>query len=270
MGRYVGAIIAVVAVAALAIGLVAYLGNYGQLPTISAASQAPVTSSSLASLKHVSLTLETFPNDPYQDQAFIDKNVTGKKLDGESYPTGPGANPDWVKYWPTTNLVVPAHALVTITILNYDSATPLLNPFYATPQGTVDPATGQTNTMLVTGVDGKQQSLQSQDPTNVSHTFTIHGIPNANHQPWLYVSVPVTAAPPSCDPSQPNVKPPDCVNADDFGMPLTPVATEFSFVTGDPGSYIWQCFDPCGSNFNGFGGPMATKGYMSGTFTVQA
>jgi hypothetical protein len=41
-------------------------------------------------------------------------------------------------------------------------------------------------------------------------------------------------------------------------------------VTPDrPGQYIWQCFDPCGSGFNGFGGPMSTKGYMSGTLTVE-
>ena len=52
-------------------------------------------------------------------------------------------------------------------------------------------------------------------------------------------------------------------------MPLTPVVTTFSFITGDPGTYIWQCIAPCGSNFNGFGGPMSTKGYMSGTITVQ-
>jgi heme/copper-type cytochrome/quinol oxidase subunit 2 len=42
-------------------------------------------------------------------------------------------------------------------------------------------------------------------------------------------------------------------------------------VTPDkPGHYIWQCFDPCGSGFNGFGGPMSTKGYMSGTINVVA
>src|SRR5579884_2586774 len=213
MRRYIGALIVLVAVAALAIGLVAYLGNYGQLPTISAASQPPVTTSSLIGLKHVSLTLETFPMDPYEDPDWIAKNVTGQTLDGEPYPTGPGANPDWVKYWPTTNLVVPAHALVTIKIVNYDGPTPLLNPYYATPQGTIDPATGQTNVMTV---DGAQK--QSVNPDDVSHTFTIHGIPDANNQPWLNVSVPVTAVP-------------DDAPTDDAGMPNTPVVTEFSFVT---------------------------------------
>jgi hypothetical protein len=50
--------------------------------------------------------------------------------------------------------------------------------------------------------------------------------------------------------------------------PLKPVITEFSFVTQGPGHYIWQCIDPCGSGFDGFGGPMSTKGYMSGTIDV--
>jgi hypothetical protein len=94
-------------------------------------------------------------------------------------------------------------------------------------------------------------SIKSED---ASHTFTIHSIPSSA-QDWLYVSVPITGV----DDSAP---------ADDFGMPNKPVVTEFSFVTQGPGHYIWQCFDPCGSGFDGFGGPMSTKGYMSGTIDV--
>jgi hypothetical protein len=243
--------------------MLAVLGSSSApLPQLQTANAAPAAA--FASMPHASLTLETFPFDPYSDPDWIAKNVTGKSLDGETYPSKIGDNPGWVKYWPTTSLVLPAHALVTIKLMNFDSATPLLNPFYATPQGTVDAATGQKNVMTVDG-----QQLATQDPSNVSHTFTIHSIPNAN-QPWLYVSVPVTAVTgTACDPSMPNVKPPACANLDAAGMPDTPVVTEFSFITGAPGQYIWQCFDPCGSNFNGFGGPMATRGYMSGTLTVQ-
>ena len=61
----------------------------------------------------------------------------------------------------------------------------------------------------------------------------------------------------------------DDVATDDAGFPDKPIVTEFSFITGAPGHYIWQCIDPCGRGFNGFGGPMSTKGYMSGTLTVQ-
>jgi hypothetical protein len=149
-----------------------------------------------------------------------------------------------VKYWPTTQLVVSAHSLVTITIENYDGVTPLLNPYYAVPRGVVG------NKISVDGTD-----MTQIDPEDVSHTFTIHSIPNSN-QPWLFVSVPVKGVA-------------DDAAADDAGMPNQPVVTQFSFMTGDPGQYIWQCFDPCGAGFNGFGGPMSTRGYMSGTFTVQ-
>jgi hypothetical protein len=43
----------------------------------------------------------------------------------------------------------------------------------------------------------------------------------------------------------------------------------FTFHTGKAGSYTFQCFDPCGTGTSGFEGPMATKGYMMGTLTVQ-
>ena len=46
----------------------------------------------------------------------------------------------------------------------------------------------------------------------------------------------------------------------------------FRFRTGAPGLYIWHCYVPCGTglagNQEGFGGPMSTVGYMSGTLTV--
>ncbi|MGZ3672953.1 MAG: hypothetical protein ACXVCO_01470 [Ktedonobacterales bacterium] len=244
MGKYLGAVISLVVAAAVALLIISALGTYSHpLPEASASNQG-TANTPLGPMKKVSLTLQTFPFDPYEDPAWIDANVKGKTLNGEPYPAAEGDNPDWVKYWPTTNLVVPAHALVTITIENYDGVTPLLNPFYARVQGTAD---GKAT------VDG--QPITQVDPANVSHTFTIHSIPNAE-QPWLYVSVPVTGVP-------------DTAPADDAGMPNKPVVTQFSFITGAPGHYIWQCFDPCGAGFNGFGGPMSTKGYMSGTLTVQ-
>jgi hypothetical protein len=43
---------------------------------------------------------------------------------------------------------------------------------------------------------------------------------------------------------------------------------EFTFVTGDPGSYIWNCEDPCGNAYQGFGGVMMQRGWMAGTVEV--
>ncbi len=245
MGKYLGAVVSLIVGAAIVVGLMTALGALAQpLPRYQAQLGGNVTTDQ-GTLKHAHLTLQTFPFNPYEDAPWVAANVTGKTTpEGMAYPAKGGDNQDWVTYWPSTTLVVPAHALVTIIIQNYDSATPLLNPFYGRPQGVVG------NSIMV---DGKP--TDNVDPSTVSHTFTIHSIPNAN-QPWLYVSVPVTGVA-------------DNAPADDAGMPNKPVVTEFSFITGDPGQYIWQCFDPCGSGYNGFGGPMSTKGYMSGTITVQ-
>lgn len=247
MRRYLGAILTVIILAAIGVGVIAVLGAASApLPNLRAASGG-----SLNGLQHVSLTLQTYPFDPYEDPAFIAANVTGKTLNGAPYPSQMGDNADWVKYWPTTTLTVPRNALVTITIQNFDSATPLLNPYYGVPRGVTDDTGTPNGTILV---DGK--SVTTVDPNTVSHTFTIHSIPQSG-QDWLFVSVPITGVA-------------DNAKADDAGMPLQPVVTEFTFRTPDrPGQYIWQCFDPCGSGFDGFGGPMSTKGYMSGTFTVE-
>lgn len=191
--------------------------------------------------KHYHLTLQTFPNTP--DDAWL-KEHNYHFASGEIAPLD--YHEDWVRYGPSTNIVVPAHALVTITIQNYDGQSPVLNGFVSHVQGTID------GTMTVNG-----KKATGLDPSVISHTFTIHSIPN-NTQPWLYVSIPILG------------EPDDVENAGaDNGMPPQPEVMEFSFVTGDPGNYVWNCFDPCGWNYNGFGGPMQTRGYMSGTFVVQ-
>jgi hypothetical protein len=242
MGKYLGLVLAVLVGAGIVAGVVLAIDYYSYPQPIMTASAA---GNSTNGLQRVSLTLQTFANSPYEDPAFIASHVTGQKDNGFDYPP-PGDNQDWVTYWPTTNIKVPTHALVTVTIENYDGATPLLNPFYAVARGTVG------GTMTV-----NSQTETQADPTNVSHTFTIHSLINQpSDQPWLFVSVPLTAEPSDAQ-------------TDSGGIPLEPVVTQFSFITPDkPGHYIWQCFDPCGTGFNGFGGPMSTKGYMSGTLDV--
>jgi len=45
---------------------------------------------------------------------------------------------------------------------------------------------------------------------------------------------------------------------------------KFSFKTGKPGKYRWQCFVPCAAGFLlGNGGPMQTLGYMGGFLIVK-
>ena len=141
----------------------------------------------------------------------------------------PGMHKDWPAYTPS-NLVLPAHSLVTITIRNYDLGDTLLpnNSPFTQVQGTIGgtaSANGHTYTSL--------------DADKVAHTFTIL---------QLHVSVPV---------------PGDAIKGENY------VAVTFTIRTGNAGTYMFQCFDPCGMGSSGFMGPMMTMGYMMGTLTVQ-
>ena len=205
------------------------------------AAGAPTAAPNLPT-KYYALTLQTFPNTP--EEGWMAEHHYKFVQPALGSPYTAEETEDWVRYGPNTDIVLPAHALITMTIENYDGATPILNNFYAQVQGTI----GGTET-----VNGK--TVTSVDPSTVTHTFTIHSIPDAS-QPWLYVSVPVVGQP-------------DDVKTPDFDFPAHPIVIQFSFETQGPGQYIWQCFDPCGYGFDGFGGPMQTRGFMSGTVTVQ-
>src|SRR5690348_6127040 len=123
MGKYVGALLSIVLTAGIVIGVIAADGYYSHDLPVMKASAAPADASGL---NHVSLEISTFPFNPYQDPDWLNAH---KGNFGDLLPP-PGDNQHWVTYWPTTNLTVPAHSLVTITIHNYDTATPLLNPYY--------------------------------------------------------------------------------------------------------------------------------------------
>ena len=98
-------------------------------------------------------------------------------------------------------------------------------------------------------INGKPTS--TIDPDAASHTFAI---------PTLGVIVPVLGvaddAPKQCD-----YAPCPMTNAHE--------TITFTFRTGKPGRYRWQCFVPCAAGFvYGFGGPMQTVGYMDGYVNV--
>src|SRR5450759_17514 len=143
---------------------------------------------------------------------------------------GVGQHADWLGYQTPTNPLhpgtvfnLPAHALVTVIVHNFDSRTALRNTFFTLVQGTVG---------NVEYVNGKKMPLMSPDLT--SHTFTI---------PDLGVSVPMEGIPNNAAP-----------NAFE--------TIKFTFKTVGPGRYRWQCIVPCGSGLYGNGGPMSEIGYM--------
>jgi hypothetical protein len=98
-------------------------------------------------------------------------------------------------------------------------------------------------------LDGR--STRTIDPDAASHVFAI---------PQLGVQVPIEG-------TADNAKNP-CSNAP-CGLNFTHTTTSFTFKTGKPGLYRWQCFVPCAAGYiQGWGGPMQTVGYMDGFIKV--
>jgi hypothetical protein len=157
--------------------------------------------------------------------------------------------PTWVSYlvknekgqWVhSTVWTVPAHALVHVTVYQFDGASGLRNPFLGRPEGVVG------NVMQV---DGK--TLNALDPQLASHTFSI---------PDYHLVVPLEAVPDNAK-NQCDTAP---CSLDKAHRTVT-----FSFRTGGPGKIRWQCFVPCAAGFiYGFAGPMQTIGYMDGFLNV--
>jgi hypothetical protein len=159
-------------------------------------------------------------------------------------------NPDWVSYlihtqngWQRKTVWdLPANATVHVTIYNFDGASGLRNPYLARPQGMVG------NRILV---DGKP--TDAVDPNDASHTFAVPAL-------GLILAIPGVAD----DAKNPCGYAPCSLSKDHRTI-------KFTFRTGAPGHYRWQCFVPCAAGWIfGFGGPMQTIGYMDGFLNVEA
>jgi hypothetical protein len=205
----------------------------GAEPPSITASPAGKAQTPLGELNHATLDLSIFPQ-------------ASASQPGPEIPSGgasiAAASQGWPFYSPSTTLELPAHSLITITIHQYDTGGQIYNPWLAKVSGTVN---GRAT------VAGKE--VTEIDPNNVAHTFTIHQYPETT-QPYLFVSVPVPAQ---------SDKAPNEAN----GYPK-PIDVTFSFITGDPGQYVWNCEFPCGNGYVEFGGPMSQRGFMSGKISV--
>jgi hypothetical protein len=166
---------------------------------------------------------------------------------------GTGNHPTWVSYltrspqgeWVhTTQFQVPAHTRINMTIINYDSGSPLRNQQLGQVTGTV----GQIATL-----NGRPfHVINSNNPNGngVGHTFSI---------PTLGISVPLYGNNGNanlCAVAPCTLKSPHNI-------------IHFSFMTPGPGNYPWQCFVPCALGWLfGNAGPMQTLGYMGGFMKV--
>lgn len=169
---------------------------------------------------------------------------------------GVGPHPGWVGYmakdasgqWvQTTVLRVPAHTLVNVTLYEYDSGGNLRNAQWAKVEGTVG---------NVVDVNGKTESIvnpNSSTGNGIAHTFAV---------PSLGINVPMYGVSGTAK---------NFCSAGPCHQDEAHNTIHFSFNSGNPGNYRWQCFVPCGLGFlNGNGGPMTTLGYMGGFLKVVA
>lgn len=226
VNRLTGAVLTVVAGGAVVVGAALVLQQGTAPAKASPVSVRGTARTASGTVPHAYIHLATYPD----------------SMAGEHGPNG-GAEPDWVSYGPSTDLTVPAHALVTVVIRQYDGGEKITNPWFAKVHGTI----GGIET-----VDGKP--VKQIDPDHVGHTFTIHAAPTAQHQ--LFVSAPLPAVPDDAPVAKGHLYP-------------KPFVVRFSFMTHGPGKYVWNCEFPCGDGYYAkFGGPMSTRGYMSGTLTV--
>jgi hypothetical protein len=223
--RLLGALGTVIIGAGVIAGIGTYVASAKNDSRVLAATPAGTINTPQGNLPHYTLDMSAYPD-----------SMAG------SHGTSGGPHPDWVTYGPVTNFQVPAHSVITVTIKQYDSGDRITNDFFASVHGTID------GTATFNG-----QTAKSVDSTKVGHTFTLHGLSDAQSQ--LFVSVPL--------PSLPDADVPDS------GYSKTPNTITFSFITGDAGKYVWNCEYPCGDGtIARFGGPMSAQGYMSGNFDV--
>jgi heme/copper-type cytochrome/quinol oxidase subunit 2 len=139
----------------------------------------------------------------------------------------------------SANISFPAHRLIQLTIVSYDTPTPNSTAAEAKVTGTVGGVVYMINGTLAsassmsTGMPSSWgQNVTSVAASSLAHTFTI---------PMLGINIPVVGG-----------------------------STVIAYLYFDkPGTYTWICLTPCGFGKGGLSGAMATAGWMTGTLTVR-
>jgi hypothetical protein len=164
---------------------------------------------------------------------------------------GCGIHPSWVSYlvkspsgqWVNTTLwQFPEHTTVDVTLLEYDTGSPLRN-------------------QEVGSVTGVQNPTVNGDPYTLVNSYAGNGVAHTFSVPQLNINVPLPGI---------NSNSKNACGAAPCTIAETHNTVKFSFNTGAAGMYRWQCFIPCGLGFlYGNGGPMQTIGYMDGFLEVS-
>ncbi len=166
-------------------------------------------------------------------------------------------------------ITLPAHKLITLTIIDYDSGvTPNIGP-----NGTSNNSTYAKVIGTVGGVEyvynGTSQYINATLSGNASNNITI-----IKGEGWAVSSLPwnntlggweVTHTFTIIQNGQIVLNVPSFAGTNPSGGSVT-VA---QFYLNNTGTYDWQCFVPCGIELDGWGGAMDTPGWMMGTVIVS-
>lgn len=212
------------------VGFVAFTAS--EEPPVIAAKPNGTMQTPDGEMPHAVLDLAVYPNSSKEVPApKTSSAIQAAWLEGQPF------------YGPSTSIQVPANSVVTINFTQYDSGGTIYNDFFAKVHGTID------NTMTWNG-----KPVKGIEQDNMAHTFTVHQYPESN-QPSFFLSVPLPQNPPNAKTNK-------------AGFAEEPQKISVTFITGDPGTYVWNCEFPCGDLYQEFGGPMQTRGWMAGTFEV--
>jgi len=163
---------------------------------------------------------------------------------------------------------IPAHQLITLVIADYDSGV----TSNIGPNGTSNNSTYAKVIGTVGGVEyiynGSSQFVNATLSGNSSNNITI-----AQGQGWAVSSLPwnntlggweVTHTFTILNGGNIILNVPTFAGTNPSGGAIT-VA---HFYLNSTGTYTWQCFVPCGDELDGWGGAMATAGWMTGVVEV--
>jgi heme/copper-type cytochrome/quinol oxidase subunit 2 len=135
---------------------------------------------------------------------------------------------------PAVNIRLPAHTLIQLTIISYDTPTPNSTDFEGKVSGTVGGTVYLINGTSAMGTDVSQpwgQNVTSVPGAMLAHTFSI---------PQLGINIPVV------------------------GGDTTIAYLYFN----QAGTFQWVCLTPCGFGPTGMNGAMSTPGWMEGQVTA--
>jgi hypothetical protein len=166
-------------------------------------------------------------------------------------------------------ITLPAHKLITLTIIDYDSGvTPNIGP-----NGTSNNSTYAKVIGTVGGIEyvynGTSQYVNATLSGNVSNNISI-----VKGQGWAVSSLPwnnsaggweVTHTFTIVQNGQIILNVPSFAGTNPSGGAVTTA----QFYLNTTGTYTWQCFVPCGNELGGWGGAMSTPGWMTGTVQVS-